>query len=85
MALLIGLLVVGVQVISPRAPGLPAFNGWMHADISKWAASYGINVLPYNKLQKYVTSVDLRSAVQDNVAMKISFGTTFAMAAFMHL
>jgi len=62
LALLIGLLVVGVQ----------------------WAASYGINVLPYGKLQRYVTSIDLRSAVQDNVAFKISFGTTFALAAFMH-
>jgi len=62
LALLIGLLVVGVQ----------------------WAASYGINVLPSNKLQRYVTSIDLRSAMQDNVALKLSFGMTFAMAAFMH-
>ncbi|KAH6684207.1 hypothetical protein B0J14DRAFT_6651 [Halenospora varia] len=61
LALLIGLMVVGVQ----------------------WASSYGINVIPYNRLQKYVTSVDIRSAVQDNVAFKLSFGMTFAMAAFM--
>ena len=26
----------------------------------------------------------LRSVVQDNVAFKLSFGTTFALAAFMH-
>ncbi|KAL3425765.1 FUN14 family protein [Phlyctema vagabunda] len=62
LALLLGLLVVGVQV----------------------AASYGINLLPYNRMQKYVTSIDLRSAVQDNVAFKLSFGSTFALAAFMH-
>ncbi|KAH8683269.1 hypothetical protein BGZ60DRAFT_467561 [Tricladium varicosporioides] len=49
----------------------------------QWASSYGINVIPYNRLQKYATSVDLRSAVQDNVAFKLSFGMTFAMAAFM--
>ncbi|RDW70212.1 hypothetical protein BP5796_08609 [Coleophoma crateriformis] len=61
LALLLGLLVVGVQV----------------------ASSYGINLLPYNRLQKYVTSIDLRSAVQDNVAFKVSFGSTFALAAFM--
>jgi len=61
LALILGLLVVGVQ----------------------WASSYGINVIPYNRLQKYFTSIDLRSAVQDNVAFKLSFGTTFAMAAFM--
>ncbi|KAE9374890.1 hypothetical protein N431DRAFT_336514 [Stipitochalara longipes BDJ] len=61
LALILGLLVVGVQ----------------------WASSYGIHIIPYNRLQKYVTSIDLRSAVQDNVAFKISFGTTFALAAFM--
>lgn len=62
LALLIGLLVVGIQ----------------------WAGSYGINVLPYDRLQRYVTNMDLRSAIQDNVAFKLSFGMTFAMAAFMH-
>ncbi|PMD14877.1 hypothetical protein NA56DRAFT_365412 [Hyaloscypha hepaticicola] len=61
LALILGLLVVGVQ----------------------WASSYGVHIIPYNRLQKYVTSIDLRSAVQDNVAFKISFGTTFALAAFM--
>ncbi|TVY21256.1 hypothetical protein LARI1_G000334 [Lachnellula arida] len=61
LALILGLLVVGVQ----------------------WASSYGINVIPYNRLQRYFTSLDLRSAVQDNVAFKLSFGTTFAMASFM--
>jgi len=61
LALILGLLVVGVQ----------------------WASSYGIHIIPYNRLQKYVTSIDLRSAVQDNVAFKLSFGTTFALAAFM--
>jgi len=61
LALLIGLLVVGVQ----------------------WASSYGINIIPFEKIQKYVINVDLRSAVQDNVAFKLSFGTTFALAAFM--
>lgn len=47
------------------------------------ASHYGVNVIPYNKLQRFVTSINLRSAVQDNVAFKISFGTTFALAAFM--
>jgi len=51
--------------------------------VTQWASSYGINVIPYNRLQKYVTGMDVRSAVQDNVAFKISFGTTFALAAFM--
>lgn len=60
LALLIGLLVVGVQT----------------------AESYGIHLIPYQRLQGYVKGVDLRSAVQDNVAFKISFGTMFALSAF---
>ena len=42
----------------------------------------GISIIPYNTLQKYVTSVDLRSAVQDNAALKISFGVMFALSGF---
>ena len=49
----------------------------------QWAQSYGIHIIPYNRLQKYFASIDMRSAVEDNVAFKVSFGTTFAMAAFM--
>lgn len=81
LALILGLLVVGVQVSSP------SFNNQEkreEPDEEQWASSYGINVIPYNRLQKYITSIDLRSAVQDNVAFKLSFGTTFALAAFMH-
>lgn len=61
LALLIGLLVVGIQ----------------------WAANHGIYIIPYSRLQRYVKTIDIRSAVQDHVAFKISFGTTFALAAFM--
>ena len=42
------------------------------------AESYGIHLIPYRQLQKYATSIDLRSAVQDNAAFKISFGMMFA-------
>jgi hypothetical protein len=55
----------------------------MGADEQQCASNHGINILPYDRLQKYVTSIDLRSAVQDNVAFKLSFGTTFALVAFM--
>ncbi|PSK56478.1 hypothetical protein B9Z65_6102 [Elsinoe australis] len=44
--------------------------------------SKGIHIVPYKRLQGYVTSVDLRSLIQDNVAFKISFGTTFALTGF---
>lgn len=78
LALILGLLVVGVQV-SFCSRG----KRKEETDERQWASSYGVHIIPYNRLQKYVTSIDLRSAVQDNVAFKISFGTTFALAAFM--
>jgi len=62
LALLIGLLVIGVQ----------------------WVSSYDIDILPYAKLRRYVTSMDIQSAMHENVGFKLSFGTTFALAAFMH-
>lgn len=62
LAIILGLLIVGVQYASSHL---------------------GINIIPYNRLQRYITSIDLRSAAQDNVAFKLSFGTTFAMAAFL--
>jgi uncharacterized membrane protein (Fun14 family) len=42
----------------------------------------GIHIIPYRRLQSYFSSVDLRSAVQENVAFKVSFGLTFALAGF---
>ncbi|QSZ30771.1 hypothetical protein DSL72_000329 [Monilinia vaccinii-corymbosi] len=61
LALIIGLLVVGLQ----------------------WASSHGLDLIPTGRIQRYLKHVNLRSAIQDNVAFKVSFGTTFAMAAFM--
>ncbi|KAF2087007.1 hypothetical protein K490DRAFT_14023, partial [Saccharata proteae CBS 121410] len=63
LALLIGLLIVGVQFMDSR----------------------GIHLIPYGRLQKYFSNINLTSALQDNVAFKLSFGTTFALAAFAEL
>ncbi|MCJ1448743.1 MAG: hypothetical protein MMC23_009260 [Stictis urceolatum] len=52
---------------------------------AQYLASKGINVLPTEKLQKYVKNVDLRSALEDNVAFKLSFGATFMLATFAEL
>lgn len=95
LALLLGLMVVGVQV-SPISQTFPSatskFRPFPSCPLNfntdcfvrvKVASSYGINVIPYGRLQKYVQGIDLRSAVQDNVALKVSFGTTFALAGFM--
>lgn len=46
------------------------------------AASRGYNIVPTTRLQQYVKSIDLRSAIEDNVAFKLSFGATFMLAAF---
>jgi len=47
--------------------------------------SYGIHIIPYNQIQRVVKGVDARSAVQDNLAFKISAGTMFALSAFAQL
>ncbi|KIW09124.1 uncharacterized protein PV09_00066 [Verruconis gallopava] len=60
LALLIGLLIVGVQALESR----------------------GIHIVPYQRIQGYVKGINLRGALQDNVAFKLSFGVTFALAAF---
>ncbi|KAL1608641.1 hypothetical protein SLS59_001831 [Nothophoma quercina] len=44
--------------------------------------SRGIHVVPYSYLQRRFKSTNVRSLVQDNVAFKLSFGLTFALAAF---
>lgn len=49
---------------------------------NQYAARKGYNIIPVDRLQGYVKGVDLRSAINDNVAFKISFGLMFALAAF---
>lgn len=44
--------------------------------------SKGIHVIPYSYLQRRFKSTNVRSLLQDNVAFKLSFGLTFALAAF---
>ena len=47
----------------------------------QYLANRGINVVPTTKLQEYVKGIDLRSAIEDNAAFKLSFGMTFALAS----
>ncbi|KAJ4302933.1 hypothetical protein N0V90_001824 [Kalmusia sp. IMI 367209] len=42
----------------------------------------GIHLIPYSFLQRRFKETNVRSLVQDNVAFKLSFGATFALAAF---
>ena len=48
-------------------------------------ASKGYNIVPTSRIQRYVKGIDLRSAIEDNVAFKLSFGTTFALASLAEL
>ena len=91
LASLIGLLVCGVQVRFPppdidarrsrHRQGRRLICARLHSYL-KFAASRGYNIVPTSKIQRYVKSIDLRSAIQDNVAFKLSFGVTFMLAAF---
>ncbi|KAJ5463121.1 hypothetical protein N7475_008065 [Penicillium sp. IBT 31633x] len=48
----------------------------------EYAASKGYNILPINRIQKYVKNVDLRRAMTQHRPFKMSFGIVMAMAAF---
>ncbi|KAF1981281.1 hypothetical protein K402DRAFT_398647 [Aulographum hederae CBS 113979] len=48
----------------------------------QFAESRGIHLVPTTRLQSYFKDINVRSAVQDNAAFKLSFGLTFALAAF---
>ncbi|CAI7603327.1 unnamed protein product [Penicillium glandicola] len=48
----------------------------------EYAASKGYNILPINRIQKYVKRVDLRRAMSEHRPFKMSFGAMMAMAAF---
>ncbi|KAF1957268.1 hypothetical protein CC80DRAFT_491421 [Byssothecium circinans] len=45
----------------------------------------GIHLVPYSYLQRRLKNTNVRSLVLDNVAFKVSFGATFALAAFAEL
>ena len=42
----------------------------------------GYNILPTARMQRYIKGIDLRSAIEDNVAFKLSLGVTFMLATF---
>ena len=41
--------------------------------------------MPTQRIQQYVKGIDLRSAIEDNAAFKLSFGATFILAALAEL
>ncbi|KAI4239360.1 MAG: hypothetical protein LQ349_000459 [Xanthoria aureola] len=49
--------------------------------VVQYAASYGYNIIPVSRIQRYVKGIDLKRAVEENPAFKLSFGVTFALAS----
>ena len=74
-------LVTGLAV-STFSKTLTVFIGLFVVGVQTLQSYTGINLIPYQRLQRYVKNVDLRSAVEDNVAFKLSFGALFALSAF---
>lgn len=56
-------------------------TGWGELTDDQYMASKGFNIIPTSRIQRYVKGIDLRSAIEDNVAFKLSFGLTFALAS----
>ncbi|KKY19203.1 hypothetical protein UCRPC4_g04577 [Phaeomoniella chlamydospora] len=67
-------LVAGLAVSKSAVLGL--------TQMEQYLASKGIRIVPLEKLQKYVKSVNIAKLVQSNPALKVSFGLTFMLAAF---
>jgi hypothetical protein len=51
-------------------------------DNLKFLEIHGIHPIPYNRIQRYFQNTGLKSALQDDVAFKLSFGIMFALAGF---
>ncbi|KIV76900.1 hypothetical protein PV11_08750 [Exophiala sideris] len=50
--------------------------------VSQYAARKGYNFIPVDRLQRTFKNINLRSAINDNLAFKFSFGLMFALSAF---
>ena len=95
LTLLLGLGIVVWQVrfhtnpsgssVSPLSSNPFATRTKLTNMCKQYAARKGYNFIPVERLQGYVRGVNLRSAINDNVAFKISFGLMFALAAFGEL
>jgi len=77
--------VIGGMAISLFSKPLTLLIGLLIVGVQFAESQLGISLIPYGRLQRYFTSIDLRSAMQDNVAFKLAFGATFALTGFAQL
>ncbi|KAI9689606.1 MAG: hypothetical protein M1822_010258 [Bathelium mastoideum] len=48
----------------------------------QYGESRGWHIIPYSQLQRWFGGIDVRRAVRQDAALKLSFGVTFALAGF---
>lgn len=48
----------------------------------QYLESRGLHVVPWQRMQRYASGINIRTALQDNVAFKLSFSAMFTLAAF---
>ncbi|KAH0289066.1 hypothetical protein M436DRAFT_74829 [Aureobasidium namibiae CBS 147.97] len=77
--------VLGGLAISLFSKPLTLLIGLLIIGVQFAESQLGVSLLPYNRLQRYFTSINLRSAMQENVAFKLAFGATFALTGFAQL
>ncbi|KAK6008377.1 hypothetical protein QM012_000280 [Aureobasidium pullulans] len=77
--------VLGGMAVSLFSKPLTLLIGLLIVGVQFAESQLGISLIPYNRMQRYFTSIDLRSAMQDNVAFKLAFGATFALTGFAQL
>ncbi|KAM3417881.1 hypothetical protein BST61_g6101 [Cercospora zeina] len=72
-------------LLSTFSKSLVLVVGLLVAGVQSAESYLGLRLVPYQTLGKFVHHVDLKSAVRENVAFKISFGVMFALSAFAEL
>ncbi|KAI4715675.1 hypothetical protein E4T48_08162 [Aureobasidium sp. EXF-10727] len=77
--------VLGGMAVSLFSKPLTLLIGLLIVGVQFAESQLGISLIPYGRMQRYFTSIDLRSAMQDNVAFKLAFGATFALTGFAQL
>ncbi|KAI4767022.1 hypothetical protein E4T52_06920 [Aureobasidium sp. EXF-3400] len=77
--------VLGGMAVSLFSKPLTLLIGLLIVGVQFAESQLGISLLPYGRLQRYFTNINLRSAMQDNVAFKLAFGATFALTGFAQL
>lgn len=88
LVLLTGLAIVTVQVSGPFLYGITCArvlgSGPPRNRLSQVASRWGVDLLATLKIRQRMESSRVLSALNKNPTFKLAFGTTFALAAFMH-